>query len=182
MTKTPALLTLPQCKNRSPCKWLSLEGCEEGGGFVRAPYWKPSHGKQNSRKEKGFYFVQHVKSDIIEHEESNLMSLCRDCNVEEKWLPHEHSREGGNWGGVMKYQIDFEQLSAEGRAIELAEKLGSNTGRIDFLEENPYGAGIIEAREELSGMTAMLGQNLYMNFWAVFECAYKRAWEKEQNR
>jgi len=82
----------------------------------------------------------------------------------------------------MKFEIDLEQLLAEGRVIEIAEKLGSNTGRIDFLEENPYGTGIIEAREELSGMTAMLGQNLYMNFWAVFECAYKRAWEKEQNR
>ena len=31
MTKTPALLTLPQCKNRVPCKWLGLERCEEEG-------------------------------------------------------------------------------------------------------------------------------------------------------
>jgi prophage maintenance system killer protein len=81
----------------------------------------------------------------------------------------------------MKYEIDFEQLLAEGGVIELAEKLGSNTGRIDFLEENPYGTGIVEAGAEMDKMTRIASQELYMNFWTVFESAYKKAWEKEQN-
>ena len=81
----------------------------------------------------------------------------------------------------MKFEIDLEQLLAEGRVIEIAEKLGSNTGRIDFLEENPYGTGIVEARKELDKITGITGQELYMNFWAVFESAYKSAWEKEQD-
>jgi len=81
----------------------------------------------------------------------------------------------------MKYEIDFEQLLAEGRVVELAEKLGSNAGRIDFLEQNAYGTGILEARAELGKITGIGGQELYMNFWAVFESAYKRVWEKERN-
>ncbi len=81
----------------------------------------------------------------------------------------------------MKSEIDFEQLLAEGRLIEIAEQMGSNTGRIDFLEENSYGSGIVEARKELDKMTGILGQELYVNFWRVFESAYKRAWEKEKD-
>ena len=81
----------------------------------------------------------------------------------------------------MKSEIDFEQLLAEGRVIELAEQMGSNTGRIDFLEENSYGTGIIAAREELGKITGVLGEELYVNFWTVFESAYKKAWEKEQD-
>ncbi len=81
----------------------------------------------------------------------------------------------------MKSEIDFEQLLAEGRLIEIAEQMGSNTGRIDFLEENSYGSGIVEARKELDKMTGILGQELYVNFWGVFESAYERAWEKEKD-
>jgi len=69
----------------------------------------------------------------------------------------------------MKSVIDFEQLLAEGRLIEIAEQMWSNGGRIDFLEENSYGSGIVAAREELGKMTGILGQELYVNFWTVFE-------------
>ncbi|MGO9568513.1 MAG: hypothetical protein ACLP5H_13315 [Desulfomonilaceae bacterium] len=79
----------------------------------------------------------------------------------------------------MESKIDFEQLLAEGRVIEIAEQMGSNAGRIDSLEENSYATGIATAREQLGKMTRILDQETYMNFWVVFESAYQREWDKE---
>jgi hypothetical protein len=80
----------------------------------------------------------------------------------------------------MKSEIDFEQILAEGKALKVKNKL-DQAGRIDLLEETSYGTAIIAAREELGKMTGILGQELYINSWTVFESAYKRAWEKEKD-
>ncbi len=42
----------------------------------------------------------------------------------------------------MNVPTDIEQMMAEGRIIEVADQIGRNAGRIDFLEGSPYGAGI----------------------------------------
>jgi hypothetical protein len=41
--------------------------------------------------------------------------------------------------GLVESKIDFEQLLAEGRVIEIAEQMRSNAGRIDSLEEDSSG-------------------------------------------
>jgi hypothetical protein len=81
----------------------------------------------------------------------------------------------------MESKIDFEQLLAEGRVIEIAEQMGSNAGRVDSMEENSYGTGIATAREQLGKMTRILDQELYVHFWIVFESAYQREWDKEHS-
>lgn len=74
---------------------------------------------------------------------------------------------------VMNVPTDIEQMMAEGRIIEVADQIGRNAGRIDFLECNVYGAGIEKWRQTLKHMLAKLDDLLVVNFWRVFETAYR---------
>ncbi len=49
----------------------------------------------------------------------------------------------------MNLPTDIEQMITEGRIIEVADQIGRNAGRIDFLEGNVYGAGIEKWRQIL---------------------------------
>jgi hypothetical protein len=73
----------------------------------------------------------------------------------------------------MNLPSDIEQMIAEGRIIEVADQIGRNAGRIDFLEGNVYGAGIEKWRQMLKNMLATLDDLLVVNFWKVFETAYR---------
>lgn len=57
---------------------------------------------------------------------------------------------------VMNVPTDIEQMMAEGRIIEVADQIGRNAGRIDFLECNVYGAGIEKWRQTLKHVLAKL--------------------------